>query len=138
METQLAKNEVILAAQSLLAGVFCVDKDIAEDEALDKIVAILRNGRTLLEMPVRDKELVRDRLFGGFRCGGDENRRHIYFALGHYTFLNRENNRPMGEAERAEVWHELRHENPDTFLGDGPFCEIELETEKGGVGNESH
>jgi hypothetical protein len=127
MTTKIDHIKVLLINQTIFGGWFCIDKDLPEDEALTQIVDILQNGNTILEMPVQDKELVRDRLFGGFRCAEDNNRRHIYFALGNYTFCHPEMNRAHTQQDRDEDWTDLwNHSKPEDFIAGGPFCEKEL------------
>ena len=114
----LNNDEVYVLRQSLLGGWFCIYDKSSEDEVLDKIIEIL--PKTLIQPPVIDKELIRDRLFGGFICNDDKNRRHVYFALGYYTFLNPEKNVPLLDIEREEIWRDLKS-GGNIFLGGNNF-----------------
>ncbi len=125
---KLKKNEIYLISNALLGGWFCVPEEISEDDALDFLWDKVKKGGTILEIPTEDKELFRDRLFGGFSCGNDPKRRHVYFALAHYTFLDGKQE-PMTDDSRKEMFQTLYEGNPkDQFIGSNKFmkgCQLE-------------
>jgi len=123
----LKKEDVLIVQAKLLGGWICVDERLPEDEALDKIMERMRNPKSIISPPTSDKELLRDRLFGGFECAEDTNRRHIYFAQAHYTFIHPESNVPMAIEDRAKVWEELKDNNK--WIGGINFVEKEMQNE---------
>lgn len=109
----------VVTQRGLLGGWLC-----ASPEATD--ADLITSARKLNDLDVPDA-LVLDRLFGGFRCGDYPERRHIYYAIGWYTFLNPSANEPMTPADRAAVWAELMEDEgnrtgPGRFIGGGPCC----------------
>lgn len=121
----LKKDEVYIVSQAVLGGWFCVDIRIPEDEILDKLWDMIKENQSrglLIEIPTDNKTFFKDRLFGGFACELEPNRRHIYFALSWYTFLGG-GQVPLSDKDRKTVWNNLfdHKENWDTFTGDGPF-----------------
>lgn len=120
---KLEQDKVYIIQQALLGGWFCIPDDMPEDTALTKIISLVNEREALLlEIPVSDPELVRDRLFGGFKCAEDENRRHVYFALGCYTFINSEKNTPLSAENRKEIWDTLTaKEHKNNFCGGTNF-----------------
>ena len=121
-KTELEVGRAYVVQAGLLGGWFCIDETISESENLDKIYDLLRSGKTILELPVgATKETLEDRLFGGFKCNESETRRHVYFALGCYSFLNpHANSIKLSEEERQETWNALsKAEN--TFLNGNCF-----------------
>jgi len=117
------KNEsVIVINRSLLGGWFCIKDNLTEDEllvAIDKL--IFDKKHLLLAPPIRDKELMKTRLFGGFKCFDDKTRRHVYFAVGYYIFSEPELNEPLNQETRQEIWGELIKHNPDLFISGKNF-----------------
>lgn len=115
------KYEIYPAGIGVLGGWFCIDEAMTEDEALNWLWDKIKEGKTILEIPTDDKELFRDRLFGGFKCGTKDgkNRRHVYYALACYTFLN-EPQTPMEDHRRKEQFVELMQKN-DHFIGSNKF-----------------
>lgn len=97
----------------LLGEWWCARADASEEECL---AAFMQQSMA----PVCDRELIRDRLFGGFPCGEDPSgRRHVYFAAGAYTYINPTANECMSEEQRREWWARLIEENGEP--GNGPF-----------------
>lgn len=120
-KVELDKNEIYPAGIGVLGGWFCVHEDMSEDEALDWLWNKIKAGGTILEIPTEDKELFRDRLFGGWQCGDDPNRRHIYFAQAHYTFLGGTQT-PLSDTDRKKMFQELYEKNPkERFIGSNKF-----------------
>ena len=70
-------------------------------------------------------EYIRDRLHGGFRCGneGGENRRHVYFATGRYSFLSAGHGNYYANEWRGKTWGDLIRHNRAHYVRDGPFTE---------------
>lgn len=120
-EKKLNKNEIYPMRTGLLGGWFCVHEEMSEDGALDYLWNKIKAGGTILEVPTEDKELFRDRLFGGYVCVKDPDRRHVYFSLGSYAFLGGEQ-APMSREDRQGVWQTLRKGNPEEqFIGSNKF-----------------
>ena len=121
------KDEVYYVSTNLLGGWLCVHEEMSEDEALDKMWGKIKAGGTMLEIPTDNKELFRDRLFGGWKCGDSSKRRHVYFALAHYTFLGGFQS-PLTGSDREEIFQTLVEKNvKDSFVGSGKFtrnCEL--------------
>ncbi len=110
----LPEGKVVRAGRwGLLGCWYCVPVDLSEDE----IVKQLLDG---VGAPVTDPALIKDRCYGGFFCER-EDRRHVYFNAGQYTYVNPENNKPLDRMDRARSWAKLLEQNPGQFLGDGPF-----------------
>lgn len=110
---KISDSAIARVRWGLLGEWWCARADATEEECLAEML------RADLTAPVSDKELIRDRLFGGFECAEDKKRRHVYFATGHYTYLKPGANRPLSEEARREQWATLIKENgePDN----GPF-----------------
>jgi hypothetical protein len=107
---------------SLLSEWWCVPADMTEPEQDAFLRELARQVMTPNVIPIC---LVRDRLFGGFRCA-ESGRIHVGFLTGCYTYTNPELNEPMGEAYRAEKWAELLAENTGDhrWMGHvGPFTQ---------------
>jgi hypothetical protein len=121
-KVELEAGKAYVVQAGLLGGWFCIDETVSESENLDKIYDLLKECKTMLELPMgATKETLKDRLFGGFKCNESETRRHVYFALGHYSFLNPEvNSRKLTDEERQETWKALS-EAGNTFLGGNCF-----------------
>ncbi len=113
---KLETNEIYPMSTGLFGGWFCVSEKMSEDDALDYMWNKIKDGPTILEIPTDDKELFRDRLFGGFQCADDSECRHVYFALAHYTFLRERDQRPMSDEDRNGQFHELIEKNPNSKL----------------------
>lgn len=67
-----------------------------------------------------DEDLIKDRLYGGFKCS-DPNKRHVFISAGQFTYLGK--NRKLEPQDRFEQWYKLLKENPDHFIGGGLFSE---------------
>lgn len=126
----LDKNEIYPCNIGILGGWFCIHEDMPEEDALDYLWNKIKNGGTILEIPTDDKELFRDRLFGGWSCADDPNRRHIYFAQSRYTFLGSSQN-PLSDIDRKEIFQTLYEKNKkEHFIGSNKFmkgCQIKKE-----------
>ena len=121
----------IVINRSLLGGWFCIKDDLTEDELLMAIGNLVFEKKyLLLAPPVRDKELMKTRLFGGFKCFDDETRRHVYFAVGYYLFSEPELNKPLDKETRQEIWKELLKHNPGLFIGGKNFVSDFMEVEE--------
>jgi hypothetical protein len=105
-------KELQRVAFGLLGAWICVPIDVDEDEAVEFAKSV-----AALQFP---SHLVRDRLYGGFRCDHPD-KRHVYVASGQYTYLG--TNSPLSKEDRLDMWRELLENNPDDFLGGGPFCD---------------
>lgn len=116
---KLEKGQIYLISQALLGGWFCAEKDMEEDDVALRLSKLIGEHNTMLEVPTSDIALFKDRLFGGFHCN-NENRSHIYYALGHYTFRDGEEQTPLAPETRKEIWLELMKRNQ--WTGGGPFC----------------
>ena len=107
---------VVRVSWSLLGEWWCVDIAAPPDEIAETIAAST-------EFPA---DLVADRLFGGFRCAEDDDRRHIHYAAGHFCYSNPECNTLLKPHERHGVWDELIELNKGKngrFVGGGPFAD---------------
>lgn len=110
------KGAILVARWGLLGVWFCVDRDEDRERIIDEV-------RT--HFPAVARCLIPDRLFGGFPCGDDPDRRHILWDAGAYTYTTPEANRPLTEAERRERWGKLFNppEGDNGFIGGGPFTD---------------
>jgi hypothetical protein len=114
MSGKLPEGKVVRAgAWGLLGQWFCVPVSLSEQEIVDQCVPGLA-------IPVTDPALIIDRFYGGFKCDHDD-RRHVYFCAGQYTYLNPEMNTPLDAERRSEQWGHLLEANADCYLADGPF-----------------
>ena len=112
----------IVINRSILGGWFCIKDDLTEDELLMAIGnLVFEKKHLILSPPIEDKELMRTRLFGGFKCADDKTRRHVYLAVGYYIFSEPELNEPLNQETRQEIWEELIKHNPDSFIGGKNF-----------------
>lgn len=116
----LESGKIYPVSMALLGAWFCIEITMSEQSIADFLWDKIKYDNNILEIPTENKALFKDRLFGGFRCADDANRRHIYFALGYYTFLGGEQS-PMSKKDRGSVFKELIEHNKSTWLGDGPF-----------------
>ena len=108
---KLEKNEIYPMSTGIFGGWFCIHEEISEDEAVEHLWNKIKTGPTILEIPTDDKELFKDRLFGGFMCADDSDRRHVYFALSYYTFLSREQE-SLSDDDRVGIFKMLIEKNP--------------------------
>ena len=129
-KVKLEKNKIYPMSMGIFGGWFCVHEDMSENDALDWLWDKIKSGGTILEIPTDDKELFRDRLFSGFQCADDPERRHVYFSLLHYTFLGGGQS-PMTGEDRAIRFRELIEKNPHTkFVGSNKFMQSYKDGEK--------
>lgn len=118
MEKEKPLPKVFCLKMALLGEWWCADIASIEEEILKGIAA-------QCHAPVNDPALIKDRLYGGFRCENSE-RRHIWLNAGAYTYINPEANGPRNLEDRLEDWNMLLNGNTnkdDGFIGGGPFCE---------------
>lgn len=101
---------------ALLNEWWCAPLSATEDDIVSEIMEHF-------QAPGATRELVKDRLFGGFKCEHEGNR-HVCFSTGHYTYTG-EGQSPMEPSVRAELWQKLIAENDASgnggFIGGGPF-----------------
>lgn len=103
----------------LLGEWWCVPLDQTEKETEVMLAEIRKSlGSDFRACP---SSQIRDRLYGGFKCGEDEAHRHVYFATGQYSFLAALEGRFWPNDGRDDMWANLRETNADNFIGDGPF-----------------
>lgn len=97
----------------LLATWLCAPLD-ADEEEIVKMCAEHGTG------PTSNLALVRDRLYGGFKCE-DPEKRHVCFATGQYTYLGQ--NSALTDEDRQRHWEDLIEQSKDTggFIGGGAF-----------------
>lgn len=107
----MSHPEFGIVRMALLGAWVCGKVDSDENAFID----FVRNNTGC--PPGLSDELIADRLYGGFHCGEEPDRRHAYFALGEYTYIN-ENWPNEG---RSESWAKLIDANPE-WDGQGPFC----------------
>lgn len=119
MTVDLMDRKPYRTGWGLLGEWWCVPVDMDEREQ----AAFLDEARGGLGLTVQcPLAFVRDRMFGGFGCGQNTTRRHVFFSTGCYTFLGE--NGPLDEETRQSEWAELLTKNvAGTRTGDGPFCE---------------
>ena len=120
MSTQdLHPDTIMRLSWKLLNEWWCVPVNADQDTILRKIadtsqeISLIING---------DLKLIRDRLYGGFRCE-DQTRRHVCFSTGQYAYLG--GNVLLNTEERRKQWEELLAENalPNGYIGGGLFTE---------------
>lgn len=114
-------RDAIRTQWGLLGQWWCVPLDQTEDEGRS-LCQRLREDMTFYDCPL---DWIADRLYGGFACGGHPERRHVYFAIGQYSFLQAAEGRYWAndERERQDMWGNLLAHNADNALGDGPFTD---------------
>lgn len=99
---------------------WCVAEDLTAQEQ-EEMVLFLRSETFAKECPM---EFIRDRLYGGFPCGNDPSRRHVYFALGSYSHTAASEGDFYPNDLRDEDWQTLCEKNSEhPWVGGGPFCE---------------
>lgn len=116
-----AESPIQRVGWSLLLEWWCVPVGASEDDVLDAI----GNEFSWSDGSRVPNILLRDRLYGGFRCECAE-RRHVAFNTGAYTYTNPHLNTPQTVDERLEDWRKLMAENTadeNRYIGGGPFCE---------------
>ena len=103
---------------SLLCEWWCVPISADINEVLTKIMATTT-------APSVSSELVRNRLYGGFKCNDHTDCRHVAFNTGQFTWLNPEDNTLLTAEERCEFWKEAIDASRESgqFIGGGLFCE---------------
>jgi hypothetical protein len=120
-EVDLSSREAYCAGWGLFGEWWCVPVDMTESEKRAFLQRLRDNmGSDFCRCPL---EYIEDRLFGGFECADCEDRRHVHFATGHYSFLAAEQGRywPLPWSDTREVWHKLFEKNEGHIKGDGPF-----------------
>lgn len=140
---QLAKGEIKMSAVEqvlrgritrtqwgLLGQWWCMPLDCTPEE-IGALAIYLREelGPDFAACPL---DYIKDRLFGGFACGNDDVHRHIYFAVGNYSFLAAMKGQywKATSSDRASTWDKLLEENGDCYPGDGPFTSDAPSVEK--------
>lgn len=116
----LEKGKIYKVSMGLLGMWICAEKNHAD---LEEIISFVWDG-AFMDCP---RDLIADRLYGGFACADDKNRRHIYFSAGQFTYLG--SNVKLTGSEREKMWKDLFEVNKDNFIGDGIFtadCPKEL------------
>jgi hypothetical protein len=97
---------------SPLSAWICVPFDATDAECAEA-------ARCMAACPMTVPDaLVVDRLYGGFKCGNSDDRRHVFVASGEYTYFGV--NEPNGAEQRAETWRELIARD-NHYVGGGPF-----------------
>jgi hypothetical protein len=111
----------IRTSWALLGQWWCIPIDITDEEK-QKFLDLLRDdlGEDFEACPL---EYIEDRLYGGIECGEDENRRHVYFAVGQYSFLSAREGRywKLDDEDRSFTWANVIENNQEYLVGDGPF-----------------
>jgi hypothetical protein len=126
---------------ALLGEWWCVPIDMNSQETYVMVNKIRdRLGSSFENCP---SLYLEERLFGGFECAEDKERRHVYFSTGSFSFLVAERDEfwPLSPGDRRDVWRDLFKGNkPEHRLGDGPFThdypKIELEETDASVSDE--
>jgi hypothetical protein len=105
---------VVMVGFSLLGSWFCAHESATEAQVIE---AARSHG-----LPAVPDALVRDRLYGGFKCQ-DPTRRHIALDSGAYTYCDPNLNRP--NTRRGERWAELieASEERGPYIGGGLFSD---------------
>ena len=100
----------------LLGEWWCVPVNLDEDTAAQ----VIMDGSQIRLIEGITLDLVKDRLYGGFRCGEHDTHRHVHFSTGQYTYLG--TNSP--NYGRDETWATIIEANADDgpFIGGGLFC----------------
>lgn len=102
----------------LLGEWYCVAVDLTDEEQEQMCVAVRDGAFGGDACPL---EFIRDRLYGGFICA-EEDRRHVYFATGEYSWIAANEGDFWANDNRAAQWRELLQGN-GSWHGDGPFTE---------------
>lgn len=100
---------------ALLSEWWCVPVGANEEKVLEKIAKVSQIGLVVKG----DLSLIKDRLYGGFKCE-EENKRHVFFATGNYTYLGE--NSEAEPSHRQEDWKKLLTAG-NGFVGGGLFTE---------------
>ena len=118
---QLLRERTVRTQWGLLRQWWCVPLDYTPAET-DALLTYLRNdlGPDFAACPLA---CIQDRLYGGFTCANGEERRHVYFAVGNYSFLAAQEGRYWRQtvSDRRDKYQRLIESNADNYLGDGPF-----------------
>jgi hypothetical protein len=122
MPEKVIDGKVYCCNQSLLGAWFCIDERVPEEENFKKIFEKIHSSNSILETP-GGIELLKDRLYGGFRCAQDENRRHVYFNLSQYSFTQPDANVHLTLEERTSWFNRMMEEplNDPKGTKDGRF-----------------
>lgn len=117
----LLRKRTVRTQWGLLGQWWCVPLDYTPEET-EALATYLRDelGPDFAACPL---DYIKDRFFGGFSCGNGDDRRHVYFAVGNYSFIAAQQGRywKATSSDRASTYARLLEENADTYLGDGPF-----------------
>ena len=118
---ELLHKRTVRTQWGLLGQWWCVPLDYTTEEEA-ALLRYLRDdlGPDFVACPLA---YIKDRLHGGFGCGNDGDRRHVYFAVGNYSFIAAQEGRywEADSASRASTYARLLEENADHYPGDGPF-----------------
>ena len=113
-------REAVRVQWALLGQWWCVPADMTPDEQT-KMLGDLKDDMLFIGCP---DEYIADRLYGGFPCSRQEDRRHVYFAAGEYSFLAAREGRYWANdsANRQRTWETLLTNNNDPAPPlNGPF-----------------
>jgi hypothetical protein len=116
------RRKAVLVSWKLFGQWWCLPVDQTPEEKATFLTGLQHNlGDDFAQCPLA---FIEDRLYGGFKCE-DANRRHVYFAVAEYSFLQAaEGDFWANHAERRfQTREKLVNNNLDTFIGDGPFTE---------------
>ena len=118
---QLLRKRTVRTQWGLLGQWWCVPLDYTAEEE-GALLTYLRNdlGPDFAVCPLA---YIKDQLHGGFDCENGGDRRHIYFAVGNYSFISASQGRywEATSSDRARTYARLLEDNADHYSGDGPF-----------------
>ena len=116
-------REAVMARWALLGQWWCVPVDQTPEEGATFLEQVRETlGEDFKQCPLK---YIEDRLYGGFKCD-EMYRRHVYFAVGEYSFLDAAIGKFWANhtARRLETRSTLRDNNLASYIGDGPFTEV--------------
>ena len=120
---EILRRRTIRTQCKLLGQWWCVPLDYTPEET-EALLTYLRDdlGPNFAACPL---EYIKDRLFGGFTCGNDDEHRHVYFAIANYSFIAAQEGRywEATRSDRSDTYCSLLESNANCYLGDGPFTE---------------
>ncbi len=118
---QVLRRRTVRTQWGLLGQWWCIPLDYTPEET-EALLTYLREdlGPDFAACPL---DYIKDRLFGGFGCGNGGDRRHIYFAVGNYSFLAAQQGRywAADSSSRVDTYRGLLEKNAARYPGDGPF-----------------
>ena len=118
---QVLRKRTVRTQWGLLGQWWCVPLDYTPEET-EALLIYLRDdlGPDFAACPLA---YIKDRLFGGFGCGNGGERRHVYFAVGNYSFIAADQGyySEANSSDRARTYNRLLENNADHYPGDGPF-----------------